>query len=120
MPSKHAAFSHLPFRPKTIHAMKESKQCCKNVYDHSLRFPHPHPCKRAGKVERGGEWYCGTHDPVEKKKKYDARVAKWKMESEMRSAHYDKTASLFALGTLVKSGASDSTIAEAVRKIFTP
>jgi hypothetical protein len=48
-----------------------------------------HPCPNQGKVERDGHWYCKKHDPVEVKKRDDARNAKWKAEWDAKRAARD-------------------------------
>jgi hypothetical protein len=36
----------------------ERPQCCA-----MLKLPFPMQCSRRASVERGGKFYCGTHDP---------------------------------------------------------
>ena len=43
-------------------------------------------CAYKGKVERDGKWYCGTHDPVRRKAKSDANMAKWHAERDAKEA----------------------------------
>lgn len=44
------------------------------------------PCTHKAKVERDGKWYCGQHDPVAKKEKRDAQLAKWRAENVIMDA----------------------------------
>ena len=52
-------------------------------------LPSGHPCHYPGKIEVGGKWYCGVHDPIRWKARADAytaaheaeRAARWKDEA---------------------------------------
>lgn len=98
--------------------MNHETRCCATVYDHSMNFPRPKQCKRNAMVERDGKPYCGTHDPVSKQSRDEARSAQWKKESEARSLRWKKETALWNLGDLVESSATDSEIATEVRRIF--
>ena len=61
---------------------QQNPQCSKVVYNNtSFRGK---PCKRIGKVERDGKWYCVQHDPVSVKEKQDAKNKQWQVEWEER------------------------------------
>jgi hypothetical protein len=61
--------------------MNESGQvCCSRIWD---RYYGSYPCRRRGKVDRDGKWYCGIHDPVRRKEKQDARDAAWRAKQEV-------------------------------------
>lgn len=61
-------------------------RCATRVYAGSFSG---HPCSKPGKVERGGKWYCGTHDPVRLHEKRAARAAKWDAEWAAKDAARD-------------------------------
>lgn len=104
----------------TPHPMSETikHDCCKAAWNSNLAFGKFVKCKNNATVERDGKWYCGTHDPVKVAKRNSDRAAKWKRESEIRQARWNKEAKLNALGNLVKLGATDAEIATEVRNIF--
>lgn len=54
-------------------------QCCESVMgDGPWGSLHRHQCKRTTNlVERDGNLYCKQHDPVEVKKREEARSARW-------------------------------------------
>jgi hypothetical protein len=54
--------------------MSEKHMCCERVWP-SDAWSRSASCKKTAKVERGGKHYCGTHDPVARKEKKDARDA---------------------------------------------
>jgi hypothetical protein len=60
------------------------QSCVKRVVDGY----HAYPCGKKGKVERGGKWYCGMHDPIklaERRSAKDAeRNARWAREDAIR------------------------------------
>jgi len=64
----------------------DDKECVKLV----LNGYRQHPCGKRGKVERGGKWYCGTHDPVRRAEKQKARDAEWQRQNEEREAQWAK------------------------------
>lgn len=55
--------------------------CCARVYT-GYGFSG---CTRKASVERDGEPYCGTHDPVKVKERADKRTKAYIKESEERS-----------------------------------
>ncbi len=54
--------------------MAEQHKCCGTKY--VGRWNPSARCKNNAKVERDGMHYCKVHDPVAKKEKYDAIVAR--------------------------------------------
>lgn len=42
------------------------------------------PCGRRGKVEVGGVWYCGVHDPARREERDRQNRERWKREGEAR------------------------------------
>ena len=71
--------------------MSEQKTCCAKIYVSG--FPRGKRCGKTAKVERDGEWYCGTHDPVRVEERNAARraaaQARWNAE---QAAHRAKLA----------------------------
>lgn len=56
--------------------MTETHYCSGEVYEaRSMSF---YSCSRKAKFERNGKWYCGTHDPVTKKEKQEAKLNAFK------------------------------------------
>lgn len=53
---------------------------------------HSYGCSNLAKIERGGRWYCGTHDPVAVKAKRDARNARFMRELDARVAEREQAA----------------------------
>lgn len=45
-------------------------------------WPRYVPCKRPGKVQSDGKWWCGIHDPQARQAKQDKRDAEWKAKVE--------------------------------------
>jgi hypothetical protein len=66
--------------------MSDSHDCCHRTF----KQYHYWPCQRAAKIERGGKWYCATHDPVKVAERNSKRNAKWeacwKQERDDREA----------------------------------
>lgn len=74
--------------------IKDIKNRCSESVSGEGRFGafHHHQCNRQGKAQRDRKWYCTQHDPVEKKRKYDERMAKWEAESLHRQRVWDRGA----------------------------
>jgi len=49
-------------------------------------------CGRRAKVERGGKWYCLTHDPERVAARAEARSEKWRRERDADHARYARQA----------------------------
>src|SRR4051812_8790364 len=63
--------------------MNEKQKCSARVSGEGRWGPfHQHPCQKAAKIEREGKWYCGTHDPVAKKKRDETTRARWQAKFE--------------------------------------
>lgn len=67
--------------------MNEAKQCSKRLWRSGV-WSRTFPCKRAGKVERDGQWYCTQHDPVrveereqKSRERWSQRAAKLRLEA---------------------------------------
>lgn len=67
-------------------------KCCKDV---SKGYGY-RACGRNAKYERDGKWYCGMHDPVAKKARYDKRDAERRLLYESRRKHSERVAALQA------------------------
>lgn len=62
--------------------MSEQKiKCCAKVYPAGMNFPRPRPCTRNGSIERDGQWYCGSHDPVKKAERDKVSQQKWEKQN---------------------------------------
>ena len=61
-----------------------SEKCCEKVRIPGLGFYRSKQCGRNACVERDGEHYCLTHDPVRRKMKADKRYADYRAESDAR------------------------------------
>lgn len=61
--------------------MSEKHKCSETVY---ASWGNGHgtfvPCKKSGKHNENGQWYCGIHAPSIVKVKREARSKKWKEE----------------------------------------
>lgn len=68
--------------------MSEKKTCCAKVYGPG--YFRGKCCGKTAKIERNGEWYCGTHDPVRveerRKARREAGQARWDAECAARKA----------------------------------
>jgi hypothetical protein len=68
--------------------MSEKKTCCTKVYGPG--YFRGRCCGKTAKIERNGEWYCGTHDPVRveerRKERREAGHARWDAEQAARKA----------------------------------
>src|SRR5690606_6555200 len=64
--------------------MSEKKMCVKQNHGGAGWYP----CGNRAKVERGGKWYCGVHDPVRLAKKMQERDAKWRREADERDTRW--------------------------------
>lgn len=64
------------------------RACSARVRQKGMNFYRERPCKLAGAVEVGGEWFCRCHDPrrmAESKKKSDrARAIRRDLEFKIR------------------------------------
>lgn len=60
--------------------MSERRDCSARVYDSP--YGGGRSCSKRGTVERGGKWFCGTHDPVAQKARRDGRQAQWRAKHE--------------------------------------
>lgn len=63
--------------------MSEKHKCSNQVY-HAKGSFRGHPCSNPGKVEREGDWYCGTHDPVRVEEKRQKRERQWSDDNQAR------------------------------------
>ena len=77
--------------------MSDVKKCAAMTYDGRAQYPCPNP----GKIARDGKHFCGMHDPVAVREKYDAREAQRKAARKVE---------------LAAQLASDSASAEQARK----
>lgn len=68
-----------------------SEKCCEKVRIPGLGFYRSKPCGRNACVERDGEHYCLTHDPVRRKMKADKRYADYRAESTARMKAIERT-----------------------------
>lgn len=55
--------------------MSESMKCSKRVFSGQRWDFGGHPCQRKAIVERDGKWWCRMHDPLEVKRRDEARQA---------------------------------------------
>lgn len=62
---------------------KPAKHTCCGQVHYKFNFS---ACRNGAKVQRGGWWYCGTHDPVAVQKRRDERNAKWEKQYTARQA----------------------------------
>lgn len=62
-------------------------KCCGSVWPAGAY--RTYPCRHNAKVERDGNWYCGTHDPVAIKEKQDKKNAesdaRWKASQKLQA-----------------------------------
>ncbi len=69
--------------------MGEKHTCCKIIYSGSFS-QYAKPCGKTAKFERDGKHYCGTHDPVSRRARDDAksaeRKARWDAENQRSRA----------------------------------
>ena len=56
--------------------MKEKKQCEEMMFANWRSYQ----CSNNAKMEHEGKYYCGTHDPVKRKARQDARYKKYDEE----------------------------------------
>lgn len=57
--------------------MPDQHTCSSTVYQGTGYHRVKKLCGKRAKVERNGNWFCGTHDPVARKEKQDSRTAAW-------------------------------------------
>ena len=60
--------------------MTAVEKCSKQVWSGSW---HTRPCKKPGKVQHEGKWYCGVHNPERRIK----RDQEWRAASDARERH---------------------------------
>ena len=82
------------------------KFCCERI-GHGRGWQRRYvPCGRGAKFERDGKFYCGTHDPLARKSKADARLAdfhaKMDAEDKRRRIEVAAPALLAALKALIE------------------
>jgi len=67
-------------------------------------------CSRTGKMRRGGDWYCGTHDPGEEEAgpAYDGIVVSQEQREQI-TGMVEAVRAHHAAGNLLSSGASEMT-----------
>lgn len=65
-----------------------SNKCCAPMKWDSWNRRHL-ACGKPGKVERGGQWYCGIHDPERVKAKEQARAEKYQKMFALSDARRD-------------------------------
>lgn len=97
----------------------EKHRCCAKLSE-SGRFGwmHPRNCRLAAKIERDGEWYCGTHDPVRvaerDQRRRDRWHLQWKREKDELNAKIQREA---RIGALVALAAGDTSSREELREL---
>ena len=64
-----------------------TEQCSKMVQPAETWIPYR--CSRKGKVQVDGKWYCKQHDPVEVKRREQAREEKWRKEDQKHKHQED-------------------------------
>ena len=85
---------------------KNAPKCCEKIYDRNAPWGGRYkPCDRPGKFERGGEYYCGIHDPVKRETKREERHNAWREEWRQRDA---RTAFVKACEQAIRDIASGS------------
>ena len=72
--------------------MSDVKKCAAMIWQGSSHYG----CPNKGKIERGGKHYCGMHDPVAVREKYDAREAQRKAVRKVELAAQSASASASA------------------------
>ena len=60
----------------------ERHQCATSVWGQY----NSHPCPNAGKVQRGGKWYCGVHDPEAVRARREEADREWQSKFESQLA----------------------------------
>ena len=71
--------------------MTTQHKCCGNVG--TWRFE---ACGKNAKFDRDGKHYCGTHDPVSKDARLEAKRVVWRVEHEQHIAAHNKKTALAA------------------------
>ena len=70
---------------KNINALKDEK-CCEHMW---YGF-YNHVCGKPAKIEHENKFYCGIHNPVRLKEKYDKRNKEYERQSKIRSERWHR------------------------------
>jgi len=76
--------------------MTEKPKCVKQVGRPGLAFYRTRQCTNNASVERGGQPYCGVHDP-ERKKKAEQRYNEWYEERRVAQRRCDQASNRIAV-----------------------
>lgn len=70
---------------------KDEPRCCAEIQS-DYRF---YQCGHKGKVQRGGKWYCGRHDPEKVALRKKKREEKWQAESKVNKEKWARHAAVY-------------------------